>query len=137
MVYKFIYIYVYQYLLRIGQKVLYQKAGDRDQIVIVVKFVNGSIATLDLSRHSTYGYDQRMEIFTLKGKKLIVGVSDCGALYGCANDSFYNAYSGMLQSENKRKHSIVESTDAATSIAPILGGMEDGIGMLIPHSINS
>jgi len=83
-----------------AHKVLYQKAGDRDQIVIVVKFVNGSIATLDLSRHSTYGYDQRMEIFTLKG---------------------------MLQSENKRKHSIVQSTDEATAIAPILGGMEDGI----------
>ena len=51
-----------------AHKEIYQKASDNDQILICVKFENGALATIDLSRNSTYGYDQRMEIFTLKGE---------------------------------------------------------------------
>ncbi|RWS00617.1 inositol 2-dehydrogenase-like protein [Dinothrombium tinctorium] len=41
--------------------------GDLDNIVILLKFQSGVIATLDVSRNSAYGYDQRLEIFGSKG----------------------------------------------------------------------
>ncbi len=36
--------------------------GDVDTIAIVLKFPSGVIASIDLSRHSQYGYDQRLEV---------------------------------------------------------------------------
>ena len=36
--------------------------NDVDTIVIVLKFPSGALATIDLSRHSSYGYDQRLEV---------------------------------------------------------------------------
>ena len=35
---------------------------DVDTIAIVLKFPSGALATIDLSRHSSYGYDQRLEV---------------------------------------------------------------------------
>eukprot|EP00118_Oscarella_pearsei_P009569 m.55615 g.55615 ORF g.55615 m.55615 type:complete len:200 (+) comp34493_c0_seq1:421-1020(+) len=37
--------------------------GDVDTVVIVMKFPSGTIATIDLSRHGSYGYDQRLEVY--------------------------------------------------------------------------
>ncbi len=36
--------------------------GDVDTIAIILKFPSGVIASIELSRHSTYGYDQRLEV---------------------------------------------------------------------------
>jgi len=36
--------------------------GDVDKVVIVLKFPSGVLASIDLSRHSQYGYDQRLEV---------------------------------------------------------------------------
>ena len=36
--------------------------GDVDTVAIVMKFKSGVMATIDLSRHSSYGYDQRLEV---------------------------------------------------------------------------
>ena len=36
--------------------------GDVDTIAIILKFPSGVIATIDLNRHSCYGYDQRLEV---------------------------------------------------------------------------
>ncbi len=36
--------------------------GDVDTIAIILKFPSGVLATIELSRHSTYGYDQRLEV---------------------------------------------------------------------------
>ena len=36
--------------------------NDVDTVAIVMKFPSGVIATIDLSRHSSYGYDQRLEV---------------------------------------------------------------------------
>ena len=36
--------------------------GDVDTIAIILKFPSGVLATIDLSRHSSYGYDQRLEV---------------------------------------------------------------------------
>lgn len=36
--------------------------GDVDAVAIVLKFPSGVLATIDLNRHSQYGYDQRLEV---------------------------------------------------------------------------
>ena len=36
--------------------------GDIDTVAIVMKFETGAMATIDLSRYSSYGYDQRLEV---------------------------------------------------------------------------
>jgi myo-inositol 2-dehydrogenase/D-chiro-inositol 1-dehydrogenase len=42
-------------------------AGDIDTAVILLKFENGVIGTIDNSRQAQYGYDQRCEVFGSKG----------------------------------------------------------------------
>ncbi len=42
-------------------------AGDIDTAVILIKFENGVIGTIDNSRQALYGYDQRCEVFGSKG----------------------------------------------------------------------
>jgi myo-inositol 2-dehydrogenase/D-chiro-inositol 1-dehydrogenase len=44
------------------------KAGDLDTALIVLRFRNGVIATIDNSRKAVYGYDQRVEILGSEGK---------------------------------------------------------------------
>ena len=39
-------------------------AGDVDTMSLTLQFPSGVIATTQLSRHSTYGYDQRIEVWT-------------------------------------------------------------------------
>ena len=39
------------------------EAGDVDTVVMLLKFKNGVIATIDNSRKAVYGYDQRVEVF--------------------------------------------------------------------------
>jgi myo-inositol 2-dehydrogenase / D-chiro-inositol 1-dehydrogenase len=43
-------------------------AGDLDTALIVLKFRNGVIGTIDNCRQAAYGYDQRVEILGSKGK---------------------------------------------------------------------
>ncbi len=38
-------------------------AGDLDTALVVLKFANGVVGTIDNSRQATYGYDQRVEVF--------------------------------------------------------------------------
>jgi myo-inositol 2-dehydrogenase/D-chiro-inositol 1-dehydrogenase len=44
------------------------KAGDLDTALIVLRFRNGVIGTIDNSRKAVYGYDQRVEILGSAGK---------------------------------------------------------------------
>jgi myo-inositol 2-dehydrogenase/D-chiro-inositol 1-dehydrogenase len=43
-------------------------AGDLDTALIVLRFRNGVIGTIDNSRKAVYGYDQRVEILGSEGK---------------------------------------------------------------------
>jgi myo-inositol 2-dehydrogenase/D-chiro-inositol 1-dehydrogenase len=43
-------------------------AGDLDTALVVLRFRNGVIGTIDNSRRAAYGYDQRVEILGSKGK---------------------------------------------------------------------
>ena len=47
------------------------EAGDIDTAVITLKFANGAIGTIDNSRQSAYGYDQRVEVFGSAGMAAI------------------------------------------------------------------
>jgi myo-inositol 2-dehydrogenase/D-chiro-inositol 1-dehydrogenase len=44
------------------------KLGDLDTALIVLRFRNGVIGTIDNSRKAVYGYDQRVEVLGSKGK---------------------------------------------------------------------
>jgi myo-inositol 2-dehydrogenase/D-chiro-inositol 1-dehydrogenase len=44
------------------------EAGDLDTALIVLRFRNGTIGTIDNSRKAPYGYDQRVEILGSEGK---------------------------------------------------------------------
>jgi myo-inositol 2-dehydrogenase/D-chiro-inositol 1-dehydrogenase len=50
------------------------KAGDLDTALIVLRFRNGVIGTIDNSRKAVYGYDQRVEIFGSEGK---IAIENC------------------------------------------------------------
>lgn len=41
--------------------------GDLDTDVVILKFANGALGTLDNSRKAVYGYDQRLEVFCSNG----------------------------------------------------------------------
>ena len=41
--------------------------GDMDTAVIVLRFANGALCTIDNSRRAVYGYDQRLEVFGATG----------------------------------------------------------------------
>ncbi len=43
------------------------EAGDLDTVVIMMRFANGAIGTIDNSRQAVYGYDQRAEVFGSRG----------------------------------------------------------------------
>ncbi|GAB4539346.1 MAG: inositol 2-dehydrogenase [Anaerolineae bacterium] len=43
------------------------EAGDIDTAVVVLRYANGAIGTIDNSRRAVYGYDQRVEVFGSKG----------------------------------------------------------------------
>ncbi|MBL30670.1 MAG: inositol 2-dehydrogenase [Flavobacteriaceae bacterium] len=44
-----------------------KKEGDIDTAVIIMKYVDSSMAVIDNSRKAVYGYDQRIEVFGSKG----------------------------------------------------------------------
>ncbi|HEX5807391.1 MAG TPA: inositol 2-dehydrogenase [Anaerolineales bacterium] len=43
------------------------EAGDVDTAIIMLRFTNGAIGTIDNSRKAIYGYDQRVEVFGSNG----------------------------------------------------------------------
>lgn len=43
------------------------KVGDLDTVLIMLKFADGTLGTIDNSEKAAYGYDQRVEVFGSKG----------------------------------------------------------------------
>jgi len=50
------------------------RAGDLDTAVIMLRFANGVIGTIDNCRQAAYGYDQRVEVFGSLGK---IAIENC------------------------------------------------------------
>lgn len=44
-----------------------KEIGDFDTVVVSMYFLSGTLGTIDLSRNSNFGYDQRLEVFGPKG----------------------------------------------------------------------
>jgi myo-inositol 2-dehydrogenase/D-chiro-inositol 1-dehydrogenase len=45
--------------------------GDIDTDVVILKFANGAVGTIDNSRKAVYGYDQRLEVFCSNGTAMM------------------------------------------------------------------
>lgn len=43
------------------------KAGDLDTVLLLLKYEDGTLGTIDNSEKAAYGYDQRVEVFGSKG----------------------------------------------------------------------
>lgn len=43
------------------------KVGDLDTVLVVLKYADGTVATIENSEKAVYGYDQRVEVFGSKG----------------------------------------------------------------------
>lgn len=48
--------------------------NDYDTVIVTLKFKNGAIGTIDNSLRTTYGYDQRVEVFGSKGCLMVENV---------------------------------------------------------------
>jgi myo-inositol 2-dehydrogenase/D-chiro-inositol 1-dehydrogenase len=59
--------------------------GDIDTGLILLKFVNGAMGTIDNSRKAVYGYDQRLEVFCSNGTAMMENEKETTAIRGGMN----------------------------------------------------
>ena len=64
--------------------------GDIDTDVVVIKFANGAVGTIDNSRKAVYGYDQRLEVFCSNGTAMANNEEETTAVKG-NRDGFLSA----------------------------------------------
>ena len=83
------------------------KAGDVDTAMVMLKFENGVIASIDNSRKAVYGYDQRVEVFGSKGcarnendvpDTVVVSDENCTS-YANTYKVMWDRYTGAFVSE--------------------------------------
>lgn len=80
---------------------------DDDTAAIVLGFKSGAIALIDISRHSAYGYDQRLEVFGEEGmlksenpkEDAVESYSQGGVTLGKCHYSFPTRYEHAYQAE--------------------------------------
>jgi myo-inositol 2-dehydrogenase / D-chiro-inositol 1-dehydrogenase len=59
--------------------------GDIDTGLILLKFTNGAMGTIDNSRRAVYGYDQRLEVFCSNGTAMMENEKETTAVKGNTN----------------------------------------------------
>jgi len=64
--------------------------GDIDTDVVILKFANGAVGTIDNSRKAVYGYDQRLEVFCSNGTAMAGNEAETTAIKG-NRDGFLSA----------------------------------------------
>lgn len=64
--------------------------GDIDTDVVIIKFANGAVGTIDNSRKAVYGYDQRLEVFCSNGTAMVNNEAEHVAVKG-NSDGFLSA----------------------------------------------
>jgi len=62
-----------------------KELGDVDTVLMVFKFKSGAMGTIDMSRKSVYGYDQRLEVFGTKGMVQVHNPLTTTATYSSEN----------------------------------------------------
>jgi myo-inositol 2-dehydrogenase / D-chiro-inositol 1-dehydrogenase len=103
------------------------KAGDIDTSVVVLTFASGAIATINNSRRSGYGYDQRIEVHGSKGmlsagnitENSVKQYGDQGAVAANPEYFFLQRYAGAYK--NEWNH-FVEVLGGAKSLSPGIDG---------------
>lgn len=81
--------------------------NDYDSVVILLKWPNGAISTIDLCRNATYGYDQRIEVLGEKGmvqaenkpQTTVVISNEAGIHHDVISHSFADRYPDAYKSE--------------------------------------
>jgi scyllo-inositol 2-dehydrogenase (NAD+) len=71
--------------------------GDIDNAVVNLKFANGAIGNVDLSRNAIYGYDIRTEVIGSKGSVMIGGLQHTPALVLTRNSVTYDTIPGFTE----------------------------------------
>lgn len=64
--------------------------GDIDTDVVILKFANGAVGTIDNSRKAVYGYDQRLEVFCSNGTAFVDNEKENVAVKG-SQDGFLSS----------------------------------------------
>lgn len=100
------------------------KLGDIDTCVINCKFSNGALATIDASRETQYGYDQRLEVLGTNGgieaenilKTSVVRRSSQGVTRANLEPTFVERYYLAYQLQMKAFFDYLESTNAESPV---------------------
>ncbi|PNF29151.1 putative oxidoreductase YrbE [Cryptotermes secundus] len=77
--------------------------GDHDTVAVVLSFPSGTLGMIDLSRNSTYGYDQRLEVFgprgmlTCNNERPMCGMESHIGLRGRLAEPIYFSFSSRYQ----------------------------------------
>ena len=117
-----------------------EKAGDIDCATVVLKFKNKAVCTIENSRDTNYGYDQRMEVFGSKGmlnvnnplKSDVVSVTNSGTSTDVNLDFFIDRY------EKSYLEELSSFIDALKNKKPMAVNGSDGIqAMIIAEAANS
>ncbi len=111
--------------------------GDIDTSIILLKFSDGTLGTIDNSRKAVYGYDQRLEIFGSKGMTKINNVLEddlehFGEIGGRKpkllhffmeryTDSYFNELNAFIRAILTNKPVPVDAHDALMATAIALG----------------
>lgn len=107
--------------------------GDVDTAVTILKFENGGFATIENSRNSNYGYDQRVEVFGEKGLLSSQNKSDDTVLFADNHgvhspkpmgffierykESYVNIMNSFVQSLVQKTNSELSFSDGLHSLA--------------------
>jgi scyllo-inositol 2-dehydrogenase (NAD+) len=74
-----------------------REVGDIDNAVVNLKFANGAIGNVDLSRNAIYGYDIRTEVIGSKGSVMIGGLQQTPALVLTHNSVSHDTIPGFTE----------------------------------------
>ena len=107
--------------------------GDVDNVIITLELENGVLCSIDSSRQTHYGYDQRIELFGSKGMVLVENKKD--NLYSLSdsnqtqaskiNHSFIERYRGSYLNELEHFYSsIISNTSPSVGLENILSAIQ-------------
>jgi len=110
------------------------EAGDVDTAVIILRFANGAIGTIDNSRKAVYGYDQRVEVFGSGGMVQAFNNTPDSHVYANA-DGIHSAKPLYFFLERYMESFIVEMKEFHKSIQENTVPLVTGIDGRIPVAI--
>ena len=107
--------------------------GDVDNAIITLELENGALCSIDSSRQTHYGYDQRIELFGSRGMVLVENQKD--NLYSLSdsnqtqaskiNHSFIERYRGSYLNELEHFYSsIISNTSPSVGLENILSAIQ-------------